>query len=281
MLDGGMTSRGAVHEPRQVVDQRLGHVVDHRQAAAHVAIERAVADGELGLVAGGQQQATRACSSTPSAPRRAHVPGCSLRPRPVAPAARAPAHRGIAGRCRRWGRRDSAMPRLRASALGVAQRVVRGIPGRHRDAGDLCWPQRVGGQRRGERGVDAAGQAEHDRREPALADVVAQAEPKRVPRLLLARRADLGAEAPAAAALRGFRRPWHVDDDEGLLEIVGAAGSRRRSHRTRGSGRRKSARRCRQPDSGTGTARDGAPRAGGSCRAGWPPCPSRRDSTRC
>ena len=35
---------------------RLGHVADHRQAAAHIAVQRAVAHREFALVAGGQHQ---------------------------------------------------------------------------------------------------------------------------------------------------------------------------------------------------------------------------------
>ena len=42
---------------RQSIDQRLRHVADHGQPAAHVAVQRAVADRELALVAGGEQQA--------------------------------------------------------------------------------------------------------------------------------------------------------------------------------------------------------------------------------
>ena len=55
----GMISRPAllVDVLGQLVDRGLGHVADDRQPAAHVAVERAVADGQLALVAGGQQQA--------------------------------------------------------------------------------------------------------------------------------------------------------------------------------------------------------------------------------
>ncbi len=45
-----------VGDARQRIDQCLRHVADHGEAAAHVAIERAVADGELALVAGGEHQ---------------------------------------------------------------------------------------------------------------------------------------------------------------------------------------------------------------------------------
>src|ERR1700732_3139714 len=38
-----------VRDPRQRVDQRFGNVADDGQAAAHVAVERAIADRELAL----------------------------------------------------------------------------------------------------------------------------------------------------------------------------------------------------------------------------------------
>ena len=41
---------------REPVHERLRDVADDREAAAHVAVERAVADGELALVAGREQQ---------------------------------------------------------------------------------------------------------------------------------------------------------------------------------------------------------------------------------
>ena len=100
--------------------------------------------------------------------------------------------------------------------LGVEQRVVGGVPRGHRDASDLRGPQRLGCQRRGERRVDAAGQAKDDRREPALADVVAKAEPKRVPRLFLTRCADRRQNRNPLGLCR------HIDDHERLFEVVGA-----------------------------------------------------------
>ena len=42
---------------RQPEDQCLEHVLDHRKAAGHVAVQRAVAGGHLALVAGGQHDA--------------------------------------------------------------------------------------------------------------------------------------------------------------------------------------------------------------------------------
>ncbi len=54
-LSGIAPDAGGCHA-RKRVNQRLRHVADHGQAAAHIAIERAVADGQFALVAGGQHQ---------------------------------------------------------------------------------------------------------------------------------------------------------------------------------------------------------------------------------
>jgi hypothetical protein len=44
-----------VDEPREAPHQRLRDVADHRQTAAHVAVQGRVPDGELALVSGGEQ----------------------------------------------------------------------------------------------------------------------------------------------------------------------------------------------------------------------------------
>ena len=56
MVARGMISPLAVDPARELVDDRLRHVADDREAAAHVAVDRAVADGQFALVAGGEKQ---------------------------------------------------------------------------------------------------------------------------------------------------------------------------------------------------------------------------------
>ena len=77
------------------------------------------------------------------------------------------------------------MPRFSASASRVgdacSERYRLGIA----TPRTLSVPERRGRERGGERGVDAARQAEHDAREAALAHVVAQAEHERAVRRLL------------------------------------------------------------------------------------------------
>ena len=85
-------------------------------------------------------------------------------------------------------------PRVGARALG-------GVARRHRDAVHALRPERVDRERRDERRVDAAREAEHDVAEAVLAHVVAQREHERAPHLLELRleRGDLAAEGLGAA----------------------------------------------------------------------------------
>ena len=108
----------AVLPVRQAVDQRLGHVLDDREAAGHVAVQRAVAGRHLALVAGGQHDASRTCSTAPSAACRGCAPGCSPRSCPRA------GRRTRAARLR-GRRRTSARSRSRRSARPGARAMSR------------------------------------------------------------------------------------------------------------------------------------------------------------
>ena len=72
----GVAGVAEVDEP---VDERLGHVLDHREAAGRVAVERRVADRVLRLVAGRERRASRTCSTAPSAGCRGSAPAGSPR----------------------------------------------------------------------------------------------------------------------------------------------------------------------------------------------------------
>ena len=77
------------------------------------------------------------------------------------------------------------MPTPAGQLGGVALRVLGRVRRGHRDPVHRVRPERVGGDHRGHRGVDAAGQAEDDRAEAVLADVVPGAGDQRPPDLLL------------------------------------------------------------------------------------------------
>src|SRR4051794_8607614 len=46
----------SVCDARQLIDERLGHIADDGEATAHVAVEGAVAYGELALISGRQDE---------------------------------------------------------------------------------------------------------------------------------------------------------------------------------------------------------------------------------
>ena len=77
VMDGaGMISRSRINPVGQPVDHRLGHVADHGQTAAHVAVERAIARRPVRSCCRWSAAASRTCSTAPSASRRAGGPGC-------------------------------------------------------------------------------------------------------------------------------------------------------------------------------------------------------------
>ena len=55
-IASGMSGCALIAPARDAVDHHLRQVGNHRQAAVHVAVQRAVAHRHLRLVAGGQQQ---------------------------------------------------------------------------------------------------------------------------------------------------------------------------------------------------------------------------------
>ena len=91
-----------------------------------------------------------------------------------------------------------------ASSAASSFGVVRGVVARHRDAVHVVGAERVAGDRRDQRRVDAAGEPEHAPSEAVLAHVVAQArdERRRTPRRR--RRDPLG---DRRAAGRSYGRP--------------------------------------------------------------------------
>ena len=224
---------------RHAVDHRLRHVGDHGEAAGHVAVERAVADRQLRLVAGRQQQ------------RAALV---RQRHQQVAADARLDVLFGdVARRCRRRRRAgvssiaciagsigsvSVSIPRLRRERQRVVDAAAARERRRHQHAEHVIGAERLDGDRRGQRRVDAARQAEHGAREAALARVVARAEHQRAPDLRLD--VDVvgdGVERPAAIEIADRRR---------RRRTRGRGRSARRRRRTRSSGRRTRGRRCRR-----------------------------------
>ena len=151
----GAGVRGA----RDPVDERLRDVADHREAARHVAVERAVADRELALVAGREDEAARVVRERHQdlpAHARLHVllgevaeRACPRTPRAARGRRRASARSGSPG---------SGSPRFRASAAASSREWLRAVARGHRDAEDRGRAERLRRDAGGEGGVDAAGE---------------------------------------------------------------------------------------------------------------------------
>ena len=188
----------------QLPDERLGHVLDGRVAADGVAVDRGVADGELALVAGGQDEVALRVGQRHQ--RRAAHAGLQVllrQARQVQGALVGVDHRrdrrpcGCARRCVRPGRR-----RRRRSARTSRRSASR----RRRHA---LRAEGVAGDGGDEGGVDAAAQAEQHRPEPVLLDVVAQGEDEGA--VHLGERVEAGGHGPG----RGMRvRGIDVDDEQ-------------------------------------------------------------------
>ena len=165
---------------RQRVDLGLVHILQHRIAAAHVAVQRRVADRHLGLVAGGDQQVAELVGEAhqqQAAHARLQVllgdvalqPREQRRQRRLRPGdGRLDVHRvqPHAQQPRRFG--------------GVVEARRRGEPRRQPYAAHALRSQRIHGHRGGERRVDAARHAQQHAGKVVLPHVVAQAEHHRV-----------------------------------------------------------------------------------------------------
>ena len=129
----GQAGRG-VAPAGELVDQRLGDVLDHGEAAGHVAVERRVADRVLALVAGGQDDVAvlvRQRHEQVAADARldvllGHAGGGALE--------RVGERAVVGGHHVGDGDHLVADAEVLRELLGVRQRVVRGVRRRHRDA---------------------------------------------------------------------------------------------------------------------------------------------------
>ena len=83
-IASGMSGPRVIPPARNAVHHHLRQVRDHRQAAVHVAVQRAVPDRHLATCCRWSAAATRTCSTAPSAGCRGCATGCSPRSRPVA-----------------------------------------------------------------------------------------------------------------------------------------------------------------------------------------------------
>ncbi len=162
-----------VAPPGEFPDQGLGHVLDRGEAARAVAVERGEPGGKLALVARGENQMTMGVRQRHQ--QRPADPGLQVLRGKAGEAAGAGqrAVKGVHHRLDRdHGVHDAGAP---GQLRGVVHGTGRGVHRRHRDRVHPAGAEGVHGDRGDQRRVDTAGQPQHDRGEPVLADVVAGA----------------------------------------------------------------------------------------------------------
>ena len=165
-----------VAQPRQPEHLGLVEILDRIEAAVHVAIERGVADRHFRLVAGGHHhQAELVGDRHQDRAARARLQiflGDVARQ-----SGEQRRERRLEAFDRRRDRQDLVAHAERLGAGGgIVERFLRGeLVGQHHAAHAL-GAERIDRHRRAQRGIDAAGQAEHDAGKAVLVDVVAQAQ---------------------------------------------------------------------------------------------------------
>ena len=183
----------AVHPLRDPVHHRLGHVGDDREPAAHIPVERAIADGDFAFVASGQEQGAELVRHRHE--NHATQPGLDVLFGDVFRAAREDRLHLLlhSGKRRLDGHHVVLDTEVLRQPAGVVEAARRGKLRGQRKAVNVFPPQRLDGDDRGERRINPAAQAQHDRLETAFVDVVAQAQGERAEDHLLRwrfRRAD-------------------------------------------------------------------------------------------
>jgi hypothetical protein len=168
----------------QAEDVGLEDVLEQREAAGHVAVERGVADRELRLVPVATTSQPNLFDSAISRTPRTRACRFSSAGRPRAPRSSRPATPSKAFTISPIGSSRKSVPRLSASRR-ASPRVA---SEEYRDGIETQWtrsaPSASTAERGCERGVDPARDADHDVAEPVLLDVVAQAQLEREAHLL-------------------------------------------------------------------------------------------------
>ena len=169
----------AVAPPREAVHPALQHVLQHREAARHVAVEGGVAHAHLALVPGRQHEPSELVGEghqQVAADARLQVLF-----RHVRGGVRERGGEGPVVGAREVGDRhlEQLDPQAGRQLPGVLPVRGGGEPGGHRDRGHRVGAEGVGGHGEGEGRVDAPGQAQHAVPEPVLAEIVGGAQGQR------------------------------------------------------------------------------------------------------
>ena len=161
---------------RQLVDVGLQHVADQRQAPAHVAVQCAVSSGKLRLVSRRQREVPKSVTDGHDeipADARLNVLARQL----VLSAAERLGQGLLKGEVHRLDGHDLVVdPEVLSQHLGVGEGVVRAVAAWHGQCQDILRSERIGRQRGDHGRVDSAGKPQHHTGEPALLDVIPQAQ---------------------------------------------------------------------------------------------------------
>ncbi len=154
-------ARHAISVPAQPVHERLGHVLDHGEAACRVAVERRVAGGELALVAGGEHDPPRGVGHG----HEDHAADARLEVLVGEALGLGAEHGGQEPGEGTVRLLDGDGVQVDAEGLGqrggVAARSGARVARRHGQAVDVVGTERVDGHSGDERGVDAPRQPHH------------------------------------------------------------------------------------------------------------------------
>src|SRR5690606_8914219 len=170
--------------PRQPIDEELRHVADHGKPAGHVSVERAVAGGELALVAGRKEH--RAALVRKRHEEEAANASLEILLGDVLREAREDRRERLERRLERLldGDVEKLDPEGARERFGVVDASLRRVPRRQGHAGDVLGSERASGDDRDERRIDAAAEPDERAIEAALVEEVARAEDERVEDLL-------------------------------------------------------------------------------------------------
>ncbi len=251
----------AVDVPRESVDEHLRDVRDEGVTAGHVAVEGAVPDGQLRLVAGREHEVAEGV-------REGHQDGAADAGLDVLlgglpPFAELAAERLAVGLEDLADRDDPARDaEIPGELLGVRDAPGRGVGPGHGDARDAPGAEGLDRERGRDRGVDPAREAEHGARKSALAGVVLESQDERAAHLGDRREVavDRVRARPASRSTTGLPRTPRRGRRAG------------RARRRRRIARRRRGCRCRRRGCSPGAARPCAGRRRSSCAGGAVSC---------
>jgi hypothetical protein len=167
-----------VDDAAEAIDERLGDVADDGEAADHVTVEGAVADGDFAFIAGREDESVPLVGQG----HQSEAAEAGLDVLLGGIGGRAGEQRGETGGNGAAGFGNgggfAADTEVICEGVGVFEGVIGGVGAGHGDAGDVLGADGIGGDAGDEGGIDAAAEADEGLAETAFAHVVTGAEHK-------------------------------------------------------------------------------------------------------